>query len=115
MSAGLDASTVTPGSTAPDASLTTPAIDAWAYTTDGTRMPNSSTPASTLTTLRIGSIPLLRQLVVPPRTPMIPEGSAQPRARLSEPALTSATERKGGVPPVSRARDAPTTPRQNPV
>src|SRR5687768_2960960 len=28
MSAGLDASTVTPGSTAPDASRTTPAIDA---------------------------------------------------------------------------------------
>src|SRR6478735_4585664 len=31
MSAGLAASTVTPGMTAPDASLTTPAIDAWAY------------------------------------------------------------------------------------
>ena len=30
MSAGLAASTVTPGSTAPDASRTTPAIDAWA-------------------------------------------------------------------------------------
>src|SRR5687767_13125960 len=31
MSAGLAASTVTPGRTAPDASLTTPAIDACAY------------------------------------------------------------------------------------
>ena len=30
MSAGLAASTVTPGSTAPDVSFTTPVIDAWA-------------------------------------------------------------------------------------
>ncbi len=30
MSSGLDASTVTPGRTAPDASLTTPVIEAWA-------------------------------------------------------------------------------------
>src|SRR5689334_160288 len=36
MSAGLDASTVTPGSTAPDASFTTPAMEAWAYATAGT-------------------------------------------------------------------------------
>src|SRR6185503_1723227 len=35
MSAGLAASTVTPGSTAPDASLTTPAIDAWANAATG--------------------------------------------------------------------------------
>src|SRR6185436_9789720 len=37
ISAGLDASTVTPGSTAPDASLTTPAIVAWAYVTAGVK------------------------------------------------------------------------------
>ena len=30
ISAGLEASTVTPGSTAPDVSRTKPAIDAWA-------------------------------------------------------------------------------------
>ena len=30
MSAGLDASTVTPGSTAPDVSRTVPVMDAWA-------------------------------------------------------------------------------------
>ena len=36
---GLAASTVTPGSTAPDASFTTPAMDACAYTTEGTRIP----------------------------------------------------------------------------
>ena len=30
MSSGLDASTVTPGRTAPDASLTTPVMEAWA-------------------------------------------------------------------------------------
>jgi hypothetical protein len=33
--AGLAASTVTPGRTAPDASLTTPAIDPWADATAG--------------------------------------------------------------------------------
>jgi hypothetical protein len=32
MSAGLDASTVTPGSTAPDVSRTVPVMDAWANT-----------------------------------------------------------------------------------
>src|SRR5688572_1758670 len=35
INAGLLASTVTPGSTAPDASRTTPAMLAWAYATDG--------------------------------------------------------------------------------
>src|SRR6185503_10694814 len=35
MSAGLDASTVTPGSTAPEASLTRPVIDACARAIDG--------------------------------------------------------------------------------
>src|SRR6266550_1480068 len=35
MRAGLAASTVTPGSTPPDASFTTPVIEAWAYANDG--------------------------------------------------------------------------------
>src|SRR5215468_4308321 len=35
MSAGLDASTLTPGSTAPDVSRTTPVIDACAYSKEG--------------------------------------------------------------------------------
>src|SRR5207248_885352 len=35
ISTGLDASTVTPGRTAPDASLTTPVIEAWAKTAVG--------------------------------------------------------------------------------
>jgi hypothetical protein len=35
MSAGLDASTVTPGSTAPDVSRTLPVIVAWAAAVDG--------------------------------------------------------------------------------
>src|SRR5687768_6042893 len=43
ISAGLDASTVTPGSTAPDASLTCPAIDAWAYAATGSRRNNGIT------------------------------------------------------------------------
>jgi hypothetical protein len=37
MSAGLDASTVTPGKTAPDVSFTTPDIDAWANATAGSK------------------------------------------------------------------------------
>src|SRR5262245_47812346 len=37
ISAGLDASTVTPGSTAPDVSLTMPAIVACAYATTGVK------------------------------------------------------------------------------
>src|SRR6266566_5153577 len=41
--AGLDASTVTPGRTAPDASFTMPAIDPWAYATDGIVMIDPST------------------------------------------------------------------------
>src|SRR3989304_526553 len=48
MSASLDASTVTPGSTAPDVSLTEPVIDAWASTTEGT----SSALATTITVLK---------------------------------------------------------------
>src|SRR5262245_1355164 len=43
MSAGLDASTVTPGSTAPDASLTTPLMAACADATTGSNRTNPST------------------------------------------------------------------------
>src|SRR5262245_14172271 len=46
MSAGLDASTVTPGSTAPDASLTTPLIVACAEATIGS---NSTNPNAKIT------------------------------------------------------------------
>src|SRR5687768_15977764 len=46
MSAGLLASTVTPGSTAPDASLTVPASDACAQAADGSRRLHAS--ASTI-------------------------------------------------------------------
>src|SRR5688500_17114195 len=46
--AGLDASTVTPGSTAPEESFTTPVIDACANTADGrsTRRPTTSAARS---------------------------------------------------------------------
>ena len=60
MRTGLAASTVTPGSTAPDASFTTPAMDACAYTTDGTRIANRI-PVSTLTNLRIAFTPLIER------------------------------------------------------
>src|SRR5688572_17605897 len=42
MRAGLDASTVTPGNTPPEASLTTPAISAWACAKVGTISANSA-------------------------------------------------------------------------
>src|SRR5258705_7690003 len=41
MRTGLAASTVTPGRTAPDASFTTPAMEAWAYAAAGTRTTNT--------------------------------------------------------------------------
>ena len=44
MMAGLDASTVTPGSTAPDVSFTTPVIEAWANAVAGAiRRPANTT------------------------------------------------------------------------
>jgi hypothetical protein len=52
ISAGLLASTVTPGSTAPEVSLTEPAMTAWARATVGTRMINA-TIASVFTPKRI--------------------------------------------------------------
>src|SRR6185437_2450602 len=45
-SAGLEASTVTPGRTAPDASLATPASVAWANAQDGSRTSASSTQST---------------------------------------------------------------------
>src|SRR6266545_1672849 len=42
ISAGLLASTVTPGSTAPDGSLTTPVIEAWAKAAEGIRNARSN-------------------------------------------------------------------------
>ena len=47
ISAGLDASTVTPGSTAPDASLTTPVMEAWANAAAGTSTRSSNAPNPT--------------------------------------------------------------------
>ena len=41
ISTALDASTVTPGSTAPDVSLTTPVMDAWAKAAAGTNVNNA--------------------------------------------------------------------------
>ena len=52
MSAALDASTETPGSTAADASRTTPAIVAWA----NTRLGSSRRPASAADTFPIRSM-----------------------------------------------------------
>src|SRR6476661_8620847 len=49
MRASLDASTVTPGRTAPDESLTTPVIEAWANAADG-RMTRHARPSSCLNT-----------------------------------------------------------------
>src|SRR5262245_12706574 len=54
MSAGLDASTVTPGSTAPDASLTTPLIVACAEATTGS---NSTNPNAKITLPILSTFP----------------------------------------------------------
>src|SRR5262249_58195609 len=40
---GLDAAPATPGSTGPDVSLTTPVIDAWAYTVAGRKRMHADT------------------------------------------------------------------------
>src|SRR5215471_1573593 len=45
---GLDASTVTPGSTAPDTSLTTPLMEAWANAAAGVRTNANKTSHRTL-------------------------------------------------------------------
>src|SRR5437867_3814631 len=53
ISTGLDASTVTPGSTAPDVSLTTPAIDPWAEAAAGTSTRDAKTAAANLRMVRV--------------------------------------------------------------
>src|SRR5204863_9513429 len=61
ISAGLDASTVTPGSTPPDGSLTVPAIVAWARTMLG-QAAAIARNVTTLKQLRIAYPPLFRAL-----------------------------------------------------
>src|SRR5882762_6898453 len=60
MSAGLAASTVTPGNTAPDASLTTPAMPpaAWAHAVPDRTVPNTIAAAKTLMTRMITRPPV---------------------------------------------------------
>src|SRR5438876_5356456 len=53
MSAGLDTSTVTPGNTAPELSLTTPATDACAYAAIGTSTTAASASNANLRTPRM--------------------------------------------------------------
>src|SRR5678815_3407306 len=63
ISAGLAASTVTPGSTAPDASRTTPVSDACAAATLGSSA--TSTPTTTaIPQLRVRNIDLSPELLV---------------------------------------------------
>src|SRR5215813_6409186 len=54
MRASLAASTVTPGSTAPDESFTTPAIALWAWATDGSasRHTSAARPKQTFLIIR---------------------------------------------------------------
>jgi hypothetical protein len=59
--AGLDASTVTPGKTPPDASRTTPVIDAWANAAAGA----SSTATNTAIRMTSDRISFLRMVYVP--------------------------------------------------
>src|SRR5687768_712283 len=76
MSAGLDASTTTPGSTAPEASLTTPAIVAWASAADG-RSTTHARAADTRSSLRILSfLFVVDRTDVPRVSDLAAEGSA---------------------------------------
>src|SRR6185503_14642009 len=68
MSAGLDTSTVAPGSTLPDESRTTPAIDAWAHVVDGRSTSTHAAVAIAVASLRIGSLLCCRTCLCPPET-----------------------------------------------
>src|SRR4026208_1671486 len=59
ISTGLAASTVTPGSTLPDESFTTPVIEAWATANAG-QSTEQATGTSAARTLRIHTTPLRR-------------------------------------------------------
>src|SRR5262245_29239650 len=74
ISAGLDASTVTPGNTAPEASFTTPASEACAHAAVGQRTTNAANRAADLKSLAIVAplfLPVHRRDGdgPPPRTP----------------------------------------------
>src|SRR5688572_9066304 len=66
MSTSLDASTVTPGSTAPDVSRTTPVMDDWACAICGANM--SPSPSSIRNAFRRMSPPLTGRINEPPTT-----------------------------------------------
>src|SRR5262249_39833260 len=56
INAGLAASTVTPGSTAPEPSLTTPVMDAWARAIEGKRASDTNRNNESQTHRRIGCL-----------------------------------------------------------
>src|SRR6266545_345909 len=56
ISTGLAASTVTPGSTAPEPSLTTPVMDAWAYAAEGRRANDANRTSESRTHRRMGCL-----------------------------------------------------------
>src|SRR4051812_27304615 len=57
MSTSLEASTVTPGSTAPDVSLTRPAMALWACAAAGSQSTHASAPTPANTSFRIIQLP----------------------------------------------------------
>src|SRR4051812_7626707 len=71
MRTGLAASTVTPGSTAPEVSFTTPVIDACANTVAGSNTA-ATTTAKSLPILRIDCPPMILQLPGLLREPRLP-------------------------------------------
>ena len=68
VSAGLEASTVTPGSTAPEASFTVPAMDAWAYTTEGRNSPKASNPTTRFNARIFAPLIRCRKMRLPTRS-----------------------------------------------
>src|SRR5688500_8497021 len=77
MSAGLDASTVTPGSTAPDASLTVPTMDPCAKTAAGARARRNAAAALRKTGHTSAKIPFNDGCILTP--PARGQGTARRR------------------------------------
>src|ERR1700752_865192 len=98
MSTGLEASTVTPGSTAPDVSLTTPVIDAWACAADGSSAKSATTTHAAFTRMKLS----LR----PPLTgPIVEAGGAKVPQKAVKSTRAPSLDRK------TKRRQIPTTPR----
>src|SRR5687767_8354471 len=90
---GLDASTVTPGRTAPDVSLTTPVIVAWATATDGMSTVNPTSTRKATAFLRI-TLPDLEQTRPRPLGDGVPLGPVRRIMAQAEPGKEAKNRQK---------------------